>query len=57
LATVRSVAWSPTSQYIASGGDDRVVNVWDLNGDLRYTYRGHTSAVTSVAWLGNNVES
>jgi WD40 repeat protein len=55
--TVRSVAWSPTSQYIASGGDDKVVRVWNMNGELLHTYNKHKSAITSVAWFGNDVIS
>lgn len=55
--TVRSVAWSSDSQHLASGGDDKVVNVWHISGKLCYPYNKHKSAITSVAWLGNNVVS
>jgi WD40 repeat protein len=27
-ATVRVMAWSPDGKYIASGGDDAIVQVW-----------------------------
>ena len=50
---VNTLAWSPDSKRIASGGDDSTVQVWDaLGGDggHMYTYRGHRSGLTAVPW-------
>ncbi|KAG0220037.1 hypothetical protein BGX31_011102 [Mortierella sp. GBA43] len=49
--TVWSIAYSPTSRQIASGGEDMVVRLWDL--DTRACCRllsGHDSDVMSVAF-------
>ena len=48
---VRSVAWSPDSTRIASGSDDKMVQVWDaVNGSHSLTYSHDTSTVLTVAW-------
>ena len=48
---VNALSWSPDGVYIASGGQDRSVQVWDArSGTLTLTYTGHTSWVTSAAW-------
>src|SRR5216684_1038246 len=50
-AMIYAVAWSPNRRYIASGGHDRVVDVWDAtSGAISYIYRGHAAGVTSIAW-------
>ena len=41
---VRTVAWSPGGESIASGGADDTVQVWDAStGGHLYTYHGYTS--------------
>ena len=50
-AMIYAVAWSPNRRHIASGGHDRVVDVWDAtSGAISYIYRGHAAGVTSIAW-------
>jgi len=47
--TVWSVAFSPDGKTIASGGDEPIVNIWDVaTGRLIHTLRGHSLTVWSV---------
>jgi WD40 repeat protein len=48
---VNAVAWSPDSKYIASGGNDNLVQVWDTtSGTPLMVYKGHPAAVLSLTW-------
>ena len=48
---VRSVAWSPHGNYIASGSDDKTLQVWEVaNGKQSFTISGLASTAISVAW-------
>ncbi len=48
---VNAAAWSPDSKRIASGSDDRTVQVWNaIDGSFSYTYKGHAYSVEAVAW-------
>jgi eukaryotic-like serine/threonine-protein kinase len=50
LDGVRAVSWASDSQRVVVGGN-RTAQVWDISKHkLLYTYRGHASAVTTVAW-------
>ena len=49
--SVRAAAWSPDGTRIASGSDDKTVQVWDAaNGGHSFTYSSHASTVLAVAW-------
>ncbi|MBW4504100.1 MAG: caspase family protein [Scytonema hyalinum WJT4-NPBG1] len=48
---VYSIAFSPDGQMIVSGGEDRTVRLWDLQGNpIGQPFRGHENDVTSVAF-------
>ena len=40
---VRAVAWSPCGQWLASGGDDEMIYVYDAKTfEVKWPLRGHT---------------
>lgn len=48
---VLTVAYSPSGEQIASGGTDRTIRLWNLQGDLvAPPFRGHQETVTSIAF-------
>lgn len=48
---VTAVAWSPNGKYIASGGDDHTIQVWNaLTGARLLVSQGHSGGVPAVAW-------
>jgi serine/threonine protein kinase len=50
-APVWTVAWSPDQTRIASAGQDRTVQVWEIKtGHCQLTYGEHTDLVWHVAW-------
>ncbi|GMH38022.1 hypothetical protein BSKO_05906 [Bryopsis sp. KO-2023] len=48
--------WSPDNILLASGGNDNVVNVWDVRGTHRpeWVISGHNAAVKALAWSPHN---
>lgn len=45
---VTTAAYSPTGQYLITGGSDSKVKIWDSNGVLLNTCGGHSSYITQV---------
>lgn len=53
MGSVYALEVSPNDQYVATGGKDRLVNLWGINGKKAYkeaTLKGHRRAVTSLAF-------
>ena len=51
IASIRSIAYSPDSKTVASGGDDGTVRFWNAStGAVRHTITGHTNEVNAVAY-------
>ncbi|MCL6589279.1 MAG: WD40 repeat domain-containing protein [Firmicutes bacterium] len=45
------IAWAPDGAALASGSDDRTIQLWDLETGKRLrTLKGHTDTIFSVAW-------
>jgi len=51
---VCGLRWSPDGQQLASGGNDNLLNIWDVNhpdiGTPRFSLNHHTAAVKALAW-------
>jgi WD40 repeat protein len=46
-----TVAWSHNGRYLAAGGADSLVHIWNANLDTQIlTYRGHKGVVTGLTW-------
>lgn len=42
--------WSPDSKFLASGGNDNRVNIWDAAGGQVHRFTEHRAAVKAIAW-------
>ncbi|HEX7734019.1 MAG TPA: protein kinase [Ktedonobacteraceae bacterium] len=48
---VNAVAWSPNGAYLASGGDDQIVHIWDVRSNrLVGTYHHHLKPISALSW-------
>ncbi|MBE9039660.1 PD40 domain-containing protein, partial [Oscillatoriales cyanobacterium LEGE 11467] len=45
---INSVAFAPDGQFLITGHDDRLVRLWNLQGEIVKTLRGHSG---SVQWV------
>lgn len=58
---VYTSSFDPTGEYIASGGNDRIINIWNLPRQQQDVHvghlYGHKNAVTSVKWLETELVS
>ena len=54
---VYALAWSPDGKWLASGGDDKTVHVWNAStGQTLVLFKGHTDVIWSVAWSPDGKE-
>jgi WD40 repeat protein len=48
--SVNAVTFSPDNRWLASGGKDNVIKIWDLtNGNVLRTLYGHSSNINALA--------
>lgn len=56
ISQVLTLAVSGDGRYLASGGRDRLINVWDCRTDnVVETFRGHQDTVSSLAFRANSL--
>ncbi len=47
----QAVDWSPDGKYLATGGKDMRVSIWDTrSGKLVQTYQGHSAPINALRW-------
>ncbi len=49
--SVQAIAWSPDGKYLATGGRDKLIHIWDTTtGNKIFTYAKHSTYVYGLAW-------
>ncbi|CAI9753650.1 unnamed protein product [Fraxinus pennsylvanica] len=52
---VNSIAYSPDSQFLATGADDNKIKVWTVSSGFCFvTFSEHTNAVTALHFMASN---
>ena len=51
-SSVLSISWDPDGQYLITGSQDRVANIWDIERVVRIlmSLRGHSGGIQSASW-------
>lgn len=48
---VCGLKWSPDGRSLASGGNDNILNIWELGRETpKFSFSHHTAAVKALAW-------
>jgi WD40 repeat protein len=47
---VIAATFNPDGQKLASGGVDRAINLWTLDGRLLQTFKGHSLEIRGIAF-------
>ncbi|KAF2750426.1 transcriptional repressor rco-1 [Sporormia fimetaria CBS 119925] len=51
---IRSVCFSPSGQYLATGAEDKVIRVWDIAaGTIKHQFTGHEQDIYSLDYARN----
>lgn len=52
---INTIAFTSTSHFIASGGADNLVKIWDMKSrSIQSKYKAHFGAITSIDWHNND---
>jgi WD40 repeat protein len=56
---VEAISFSPDQKEVIIGGNDKVIRLFDLHGNLKLEYKGHRSGITSLSFSpdGKNIVS
>lgn len=47
---VCGVKWSPTDEFLLSGGNDKKVHVWSVKSDYPIMKGSHEGGIRALAW-------
>ncbi|HEY0754085.1 MAG TPA: hypothetical protein VGD98_09005 [Ktedonobacteraceae bacterium] len=53
--TVRTAVWSPDGKLLASGGDDKQLLTWNVNGQVQVK-QGQNGTIRALAWSPDNLQ-